>query len=54
MIFEDLKIAAFFVVMTSSVFFTIPIAITAGVKVAQKIGVVECVTPQAQSQTENQ
>lgn len=48
--FEELKIAASVVGMVSCVFFTIPIALTAGLNVAQKIGVVECVTPQNQTE----
>lgn len=50
MIFEELKISASIIVMVTCTIFTIPIAITAGFNVAQKIGVVECVAPQNQTE----
>jgi uncharacterized membrane protein len=42
MLSEELKIAAGIITTISCLFFTVPIALTSGMNVAQRIGLVEC------------
>jgi hypothetical protein len=43
MLLEELKIAAGIITTISCLFFTVPIALTSGINVAQRIGLVECI-----------
>jgi uncharacterized membrane protein len=47
--FYELRFALSTVAMLTCAVFTFPVALTAGLNVAQKIGLVECVTPQVQN-----
>jgi hypothetical protein len=47
--FQELRFAATIMLMVTYVTFTVPITFTAGINVAQKIRLVECITPQVQN-----
>ena len=47
--FYELRFALSVVAMVTGAFFTIPIALTAGLNVAQMIGGVECIDAQVQN-----
>jgi hypothetical protein len=46
---EEFKFVASAVTAATCVIFIVPIALTAGINVAQKIRLVECITPQVQN-----